>query len=137
MFIFRPTTNPLHRLANLLCELMSPPLFCQLLICAVGLAIFFVAIDLNNIFAFKTIIAEGITFLLVPGFLFCLQSEMFSSKLLSIGDSFYDSCEWYAKPVKYQKLILQSIQVSQREIRSTGFGIIDCSLEVFASVRNY
>lgn len=56
--------------------------------------------------------------------------------LHGIGDVFYN-CEWHRLPIKQQKLFLYPIQRSQKAIRLRGFGIIDCSLSFFSSVKEH
>lgn len=41
---------------------------------------------------------------------------------------------WYKFPVAEQRVILMMLQYAQQEIRFTGFNIISCSMETFATV---
>lgn len=55
--------------------------------------------------------------------------------LFEVGDIFYNSL-WYKLPSQEQKLLILPIQRSQKLFRLNGFGIVDCSLEVFSSVNS-
>lgn len=68
-------------------------------------------------------------------FVYFYLSEWITSDLLEIGDYFYNSA-WYRLPAKQQKLLVLPIRRAQREFRLKGFGLFDCSLEVFGMVRS-
>lgn len=70
----------------------------------------------------------------MPTFVFCYLSESFTNDLFDVGNMFFDSA-WYRLPAKKQLMVAQVIQMSQRPFRLTGYKIIDCSLQVFSSVR--
>lgn len=113
---------------------MSEVLFLQLCVCALSTAINLYALTLpgiSGVHAMTSIYDLNIT--LCTTFVYCYFSESLSSHLFNIGETFYDSI-WYRLPPKQQILIIFAIQHSQREFRLTGFGIIDCSLEVFSMV---
>lgn len=115
---------------------MSPTLFYQLLCGAVNTAILLVAIDMNNLYKLSTLSSlDGLVCIFVQTLFYCYLAERVTTDLLLIGHIFYESI-WYCLPVAQQKLILLSIQRSQKEFRLKGLGLISCSLWVFASVSN-
>lgn len=133
--------NPLNvyfcRMAATVSEIMSSALFHQLMFCAITTAILVVAIDMNNLFTLTTVISiEGVLCTITPTFVFCNLSESITSELLAIGDTFYE-CGWYRLPVDQQKRILLPLRRSQKELRMTGLGMMDCSLQVFIKVSKY
>lgn len=113
---------------------MSETLFLQLLVTAVNSAILLIAIDVTDILNMMTIISiYGLVCIFTQTLFYCYLAETVTSKLLSIGDIFYES-DWYRLPVRQQQLVMLPIQRSQEEFRLSGLGLIDCSLWVFASV---
>lgn len=113
---------------------MSIILFYQLLFSAISTAVLLVAIDFDHLLTMATIVSiEGTSCILSSTFVYCKLSENVTSALESIGDGFYERA-WYQMPVKQQQLIIFPIRRSQMKFRLKGFGMIECSLSVFASV---
>lgn len=116
---------------------MSVSLFLLLLVCAVLLAIYMVGTvgmtaSLTDLTFMLSVMCTLLTAL--STYVFCFFSENVTNDLHSIGDAFYQA-NWYAHPAKQQKLYMLSIQRAQREFRMTGLGVVDCSLQVYSSVR--
>lgn len=72
----------------------------------------------------------------VPTFVFCYLSENFTKDLSDVGNTFFSSA-WYRLPTKNQRSVAQAIHLSQRSFRLTGYQIVNCSLQVFSSVRGH
>lgn len=122
------------RLVNAFSDIISPTLFYQLLLCAINLALLMFGIDTKDTADFDTLVLILATFcLLPPTFFYCHQSENITTNLLSVTDSFYNYA-WYQLPVQHQQYFRLPIQRSQTAFRLSGYGIVDCSLERFASV---
>lgn len=113
---------------------MLDVLFYQLLVCAVIIAFNLFALDSTNGSILHSIVSFGeMLTTIIPTYIYCSLAENFTANLSEIGEIFYAST-WYHFPVKYQKLMQIPIMRSQREIRLSGLGIIDCSLNVFLTV---
>lgn len=124
----------IFRLADVFSRIMSSTFFFQLLCSAINTAILLLAIDIDHLFTITTIaVMYGLVCVFVQTFFYCYLSEEVTSKLLSIGDIFYESA-WYQLPVKQQQMVQFPILRSRKEFRLMGLGIINCSLWVFASV---
>lgn len=116
-------------------EIMSIGLFFQLLICAVSLAVYMLAITSNpsptvNFF----VMLVGLTVTLTSTYIYCYLSENITTTLTEVGDIFYHF-NWYNLPPRQQKLLMLPIQRAHIELRLTGLGIVNVSLGVFLSVR--
>lgn len=113
---------------------MTEVIFFQMLFSAVELASFTFAVDeTKGISATNNTSVIGASTVLIPSFLVCKFSETMTWHLQVIGDAFYE-CSWYCLGAKQQKLFLLPMQRAQKDFRINGLGIIDCSLEIFASV---
>lgn len=64
---------------------------------------------------------------------FCYLSTRVSYKLLDLGDISYNSM-WYKYPANYQKYVLNLVMFAQKPQYFTGFGVVNCTLELFAVV---
>lgn len=115
---------------------MNHVLFYQMLFTAIELASYMFAIDEAQAMSPSNITAIlGALTVLLPTFLFCKLSENVTEALQVIGDAFY-GCSWYRLSGKQQQLFLLPVQRAQKAFRMNGLGIVDCSLEVFASVNS-
>lgn len=124
----------IRRTATLIGEIMTIGLFFQLLICAISLAVYLVAIASNAAATITfAVILVGISVTLISTYMYCYLSERVTTTLEVIGDAFYEFT-WYRLPPKQQSLFLLPIQRTQIYFRLTGLGIVDCSLGVFLSV---
>ena len=67
-------------------------------------------------------------------FAYFYLSEMITTDLSRIGDSFYDSPWHRVLSTRQQKMLVLPIQQSQRAYRLKGLGLFDGSLAVFSAV---
>lgn len=126
---------PKCRLGTIIGDVMIDVLFYQLLVCAVIIAFNLFSLEsTKSIYDLHSIVSfTELTSTVVPTYIYCSLSDNFTSDLEDIGDVFYEST-WFKMPVKYQRFMIMPIMRSQREIRLSGFGLIDCSLNVFLAV---
>lgn len=117
------------RITDSVREIISPVLFYQLLLCAVSMSVFLLALEECEMLVFTL----GITSITISTFIYCYLSDNGTADLFAIGDAFY-GCAWYLLTVSQQKRLILPIQRANHEFRLTGFGIVDCSLGVFVSV---
>lgn len=121
-------------IANSFGEIMNVGLFCQLLVCAILLAVYMIGLESNSSLSVSFVVSlVGLIYNVILAFIFCFLSEFATHKLSAIGDSFYNFA-WYRLPVKQQKMIILPIQRAQNEFRMSGFGVLECSLRVFSKV---
>lgn len=122
--------------AGVIADVLSVVLFFSLLSYAVTIALFLFDLELAPLMSFASFgLMISLTNLLTQIVLYCTSSENLTYDLIATGDLFYDST-WFQLPIKLQKLYLLPIQRSRKEFRLNGRGIIECSLRVFAAVRN-
>lgn len=127
----------IHRAMQNIGNLTSSLLFNQLLTCVVFLALNLFSLDLSVKLNMSLILNMNCLIqYVVICFIYCYFSEKVTQISLEIGVTIYDST-WYALPIKLQKLTILMISNSQREFRFKGFGMIDCSLAMFLSVKFY
>lgn len=130
-----PFISPLFRLADIVADIMSIALFLLLLMYAITIAVFMfgtVSADPCSLRFFGSLV--GVVNLVLQLTAYCNQSENVTSDLSATGDLFYHSL-WYRLPIKLQKLYIIPIQLSQKEFRLTGLGMIECSLRIVATVQ--
>lgn len=115
---------------------MSATLFNQLLMCALAIAMQLFLLESTKLISFDTMISIYFIFVFTTtAFIYCYLSEIVTTGLLRIGDNFYHFA-WYLLPVQQQQLFLMPIQRAYREFYFSGFGLIDCSLKNFLSVKS-
>lgn len=113
---------------------MSAALFCQLLVCAISLAVYMVGIETHRLLSIGfCIMMTGITSTVVSTYIYCWFAENVSRKLSATGDIFYEY-SWYRLPARQQQLFVMAILRAKIEFNFTGFGLVVCSLETFATV---
>lgn len=120
--------------AELLCDMMGLILFSMLVSSTLVIAFSLFVFELNESINLEVASA----FIDVMGclglsFAHFYLSERITTDLLDIGDIFYNS-PWYRLPKKRQKLVMMPIIRAGRVFRLTGFGLFDCSLEMFSAV---
>lgn len=115
--------------------IMQGVIFYQLVTCVVFIAFSLFGFDqtvrsfnLNTSVCLLSLISA-----VTPTFIYCYYAESVTVDLLKIGDIFYEST-WYELTYQEQKLLIPPIQRAQRVFRMNGYGLIDCSLGIFASV---
>lgn len=64
----------------------------------------------------------------------CHHSENLTTKSYEIGNITFLDLQWYNLSVSQQKLLVLPIARAQKTYRLEGFGIFDCSLEMFLKV---
>lgn len=122
--------------AKSLASILEPPIFCVALTSAITLALNLCVIELTTELNFARLVAFNDTCVIVLLAFMCFYiAEWISVGLMEIGDNFYGS-EWYRLlPAGQQRLLLLPIQRAQRLFRLKAMGLFECSLAVFASVR--
>lgn len=120
--------------AEALGKLMSATLFYQLFACVVSLAVYMVGIETYRLFSIGfAIMITGISNTTASTYIYCLFAENVTRKLSATGDIFYEYL-WYQLPVGRQQPFTMAIQRAHMKFHFTGFGLVNCSLEVFATV---
>lgn len=116
--------------------MMTGMIFFQLLCSVVIIAFILVAFNETNGYNLQMLLANCNIFALnvIMCYVYCYFSEQVTGIAVDIGDVVYKSL-WYKMPVKDQILIGLVIVRAQKEFRMSGFGIIECSLELFLTVR--
>lgn len=66
---------------------------------------------------------------------YCYFSTRLSTKLFQLSGVAYQML-WYHCPITCQKDVLKLIIYAQRERTVSGFGVINCTQQVFAKVNN-
>lgn len=123
-----------YSIAESLCDMMESVLFSMTFTCMVIIVFNLYVIELNDTLTFEIYCAFGnLAAGLALAFTYFFMSEWITSDLMQIGDHFYNSA-WYQLPTKQQTLLVLPIQRAQRELRLSGLGLFDCSLEVFGQV---
>lgn len=124
-----------YRLANATQCIMSASLFYQLIVCTMVTAINLFIFESNSLVSLVCLVSTyQMSSVLIPTFIYCCLSNIVSVNLLSVGDSFYE-CKWYTWSSKQRQLLVVTIQRSQRKFDFNGFGLIECSLRMFLSVK--
>lgn len=115
---------------------MNGVIFYQFVSCVAFIAFSLFAVDRNvGSFDFDTIFCVlTLAAALSSTFIYCYYADKITRNLIEIGDIFYHT-NWYGLPLKAQKLLVFSIQIAQKPFLFSGYGIFDCSLEIFVSVR--
>lgn len=117
------------------CSLMEVTLFVMTLLSIIVIALCLLALELNGLFGTTTvgtIITTSTT--LMPMFAYSYLSEQITADLMEIGDIFYNSA-WYYLPQKYSRLVVLPIGRTHEVFRLRCLGLVECSLDVFSSVR--
>lgn len=67
---------------------------------------------------------------------YCYYSTIITNRLQQIADDIYYNSLWYKLPSKFKKYHILSIAAAQRPRFFTGYGIINCSVEICKKVQN-
>lgn len=134
-------TIPFHpfpySLAKSLGDIVSVGLFCQLVICAICLAVYMLAFESNRVINVNFLVSiVGSTSIIASTYIYCYFSETVTSNLKDIGDIFYEF-HWYRLPLEQQQLFILSIHRAQEKYRMTGLKLVECSLSTFSSVDRF
>lgn len=123
-------------LAKSLGDIVSIGLFCQLLVCAVCLAIYMIAFMSNHVIDVTFFVSiVGSTTIVASTYIYCYFSETVTRNLQMIGDIFYES-PWYRLPLVQQQIFILPINRGQAKYRMAGLKLVECSLSTFSSVWN-
>lgn len=118
-------------------DIMQSILFYQLALCVLFSAFSLFAFDQSfssHGINYNTVLSLTILLCaLNPTFFYCYFADGLTADLLEVGDIFFESM-WYELPKQEQKLLISPIQCAQRIFRMKGYGIVDCSLEMFTKV---
>lgn len=66
-------------------------------------------------------------------FLFCYFATLASERILTVGQTTFNS-NWYMFPPELQKYLILIIARSQKPVYFNGFGLVHCTLETLAKV---
>lgn len=117
---------------------MSGPLFFELLSVIIIIVLELLALDYAiQVKQFdSTLILMGSCFLIHMSTLsvLCHHSECLTTKSDEISEIIYSDLKWFNLPISQQKLLVLSIGRAHKTFRLEGFGIFDCSLEMFLKV---
>lgn len=67
---------------------------------------------------------------------FCQYSEKFTDRSYEVADMVYTEIFWYKLSIAQQKSLIFMIHRAQKQFRLKGYGIFDCSLDLFSKVFN-
>lgn len=127
---FTPSSSSLAKSVG---DVMSACLFFQLLVCVASLAVFMLGMETNRALGVNFFASMfGLSSMISTTYVYCLFSEQFTHDLTAIAEIFYNFT-WYRLRSR-QKLFIMPIQRANKALRITGFGLVECSLTVFASV---
>lgn len=122
-------------LATCVYHLMGLIIFTMITTCTVITAFNLFAIELLGVFGVEAMnIFSNLSLELLLLFMYCFLSESLTGDLLDVGNIFYSS-EWFQLTAKEQLLLMLPMRRAQCEFRLKGLGLVDCSLNVFSSVR--
>lgn len=92
------------------------------------------AVQDNQIDLALLINASALMIHMVLLFILCFFSEKFTYRSYDVTDLIYGDLLWYKLPNKQQKLLILAICRAQKYFRLNGYGVFDCSLELFSKV---
>lgn len=126
------------RLLQYVRRIMTGPLFFDLSSCIIATVFELLSID-NDIQnqrydsnTFTNVSTLGLHNTML--FILCHFSEKFTDRSYDVGDVIYSDLLWYKLSIRQQKLLILPIQRAQKLFRLRGYGIFDCSLELFLKV---
>lgn len=64
----------------------------------------------------------------------CHYSEKLTNLSYAVGDMVFCEIAWYKMSIEHQKILIFLIRRAQKSFRLRGYGLFDCSLEVFQKV---
>lgn len=117
---------------------MNGPLFFELSSCIVGFVFELLAMEQ----AFQDHQFDGTVALNLSALgihmcmlvILCHFSEKFTDRSNEVGEMVYSEVFWYKLPIAQQKTLIFVIRRAQQHFRLRGYGIFDCSLEMFLKV---
>lgn len=81
------------------------------------------------------VMLSGIMNNIFSTYVYCAFAENVTQNLAATGDIFYEYL-WYQLPLEQRLAFVVPIQRAQREFHFTGFDLVNCSLEVFTTVKS-
>lgn len=120
-----------------ICGLLSAVVFGVLVTCIIFLALILFSLDQTDQINFALLLnLIGLSTYLSIAYIYSYFSDTMTANSYKIGDATYNSV-WNRMSVEQQKAIMLIIRRSQKKIRLTGLGMVDCSLETFLKVIKY
>lgn len=117
---------------------MNGPLFFELSSCIVGFV--FELLAMEQAFQdhqFDGTVALNLSALGIHMFMLVILSyfsEKITDRSYEVGGIVYSEVFWYKLPIAQQKPLIFVIQRAQQHFRLRGYGIFDCSLQMFLKV---
>lgn len=114
------------------CEYLFENMYCKnfgFIFCI----IFFQNLKHLNLKAIPDLYCICVYFFVFP-FIFCHFATNATNRLLSIGDIVYSEIRWYRLPPNLQKYVQFIILRSQVPSNITGLGVVECTMESYATV---
>lgn len=117
---------------------MSGPLFFELsgsttliVLCALGMD---QTLHSHQINVTDAVPVAGLTVFPLLLYMVCRYGENLTRKLQEVADIMYMDSNWYNLTHFQQKYVLLAVGRGQKNLHLVGYGIVDCSLEVFIKV---
>lgn len=113
---------------------MSGPLFFELSTCIVATVCEMLALDQPK---FDGNVFVSINCLIIHVSMFyvlCHYSEKLTTQSSAVANLIYSDLLWYELTIERQKGLILPMCCSQKTFRLTGYGIFDCSMEMFWKV---
>lgn len=120
---------------------MTAPLFYELSTCIICTVLELLTIDRSvqegrfDIFDVTMIISITLLVLhLSIVFILCFYGEKLTTQSFQVMDIIYSDLLWYKLPAQQQRVLTMSIRQAQKVYRLKGYGIFECSMELFLKV---
>lgn len=121
---------------------MTAPVFFELSTCIICTVLELLTIDQKiqneRFVVFDVTIITSITLLgvhLSIVFILCFYGEELSAQSFQVTNIIYSNLLWYKLPVQKQRFLDIPIRRAQKIFRLKGYGIFDCSMELFLKVK--
>lgn len=121
---------------------MTAPVFFELSTCIICTVLELLTIDQSiqhgRFVVFDVTIITSITLLglhLTIVFILCFYGEALSAQSFQVTDIIYSNLLWYKLPVQKQRILDIPIRRAQKIFRLKGYGIFDCSMDLFLKVK--
>lgn len=131
-----------YRLLQNIHHIMTAPVFFELSTCIICTVLELLTVDQSihdeRFVLFDVTIITSITILglhLSIVFILCLYGEALSAQSLQVTNIIYSNLLWYKLPVQQQQILNMPIRRAQKIFRLKGYGIFDCSMELYLKVK--
>lgn len=118
--------------------IMTGPLFFELSSCIIGTVCELLALDQTiqeqQIDASVFVSADALGIHVSMVYILCHFAEKLSNQSFNVTRIIYYDLVWYNLSVERQKCMVLPICRSQESFKLTGYGIFDCSMEIFLKV---